>query len=273
MLNSPYNQRWRRIFLVLVLVSVLSYCWYAYRMIPNGSTTMGLIYGVLSLLLVLFLLFYAVRKRWHRCVYGKTEIWLNGHVYLGLLAVLLVFFHAGFRFHELSGVFAAVLLTIVTISGVVGAIFYAILPRRLTEVENNAAPEDVANEMNQLAERIHMMAKTKSQAFREVCQGLMEENTPTGWLGWRILFTQKGGQGSSASFRRLVEKVQTVPASEQPEIQRVILLATQWRDLHEQFRAQMRLKNLLQSWLYLHVPFSAAMVVAIMIHLFLVARY
>ncbi|MEW6323967.1 MAG: hypothetical protein AB1515_01120, partial [Nitrospirota bacterium] len=222
MLNSPYNRPWRRVFLALAAAAALSYGWYAYRMAPSGGTTMGLIYGVIGLVLILFLLFYAVRKRWHRCVYGKTEIWLNGHLYLGLLALLLVYFHAGFRFHELSGALAALLLTVVTISGVAGAVLYALLPRRLTEVESNAAPEDVAKEMNQLAERIYAMGRTKSQAFREVCQGLLEENAPAGWLGWRILFSQQGGSGASAGFRRLVEKVRTVPVSEQQEMQRVM---------------------------------------------------
>jgi hypothetical protein len=272
LLTTRNNRIWRRIGLILAIPLIISYVWYSRQMTPRGGTKVGLIYGVLGLLLILFLLFHAVRKRWHRCVFGKTEVWLNAHIYFGLLAMLLIYMHAGFRFHELSATVATVLLSIVTASGVVGAIFYTLIPRRLSEVKSNIAPEEVSNRMNQLAEKIQKLGQGKSKTLQSACQLFLKENTPTRRMGWRTTFGRSREQILKTD-RRLLEKIQTVPSGEQEELKQLILVANQWRDLHAQFRAQMRLKNLLESWLYLHVPLSVAMVVAIIIHLVVVAYY
>src|ERR1700680_1183088 len=98
LLTTPNNRIWRWIGLILALPLILSYYWYSRQITPQGGTTIGLIYGALGLLLIVFLLFHAVRKRWHRCTYGKTEVWLNAHIYSGLLAMLLIYLHARFPF-------------------------------------------------------------------------------------------------------------------------------------------------------------------------------
>ena len=92
-------------------------------------------------------------------------------------------------------------------------------------------------------------------------------------MGWRLAFGRSGGKRNVLTDRLLAEKIQVIPPNEQEELKQMIFLAKQWRDLNAQFRTQMRLKNLLESWLYLHVPLSVAMVVAIIIHLFVVTYY
>ena len=273
LLTTPNNRTWRRIGIVLAIPLVLSYYWYSQHMTPRGGTTVGLIYGALGLLVISFLLCHAVRKRWHRCVYGKTEVWLNAHIYFGLLAMLLIYMHAGFRFQDLSATVAAGLLSIVTVSGVIGAILYSVMPRHLHEVEGDLAPQEVSDQMNKLAEKVQKLAREKSQAFRSACQLFLEESTPAGWMGWRITFGRSNGEENAPARSRLVEQLHAIPAGEQEELKQVTVLAKQFREMHAQFRTRMRLKNLLESWLYLHVPFSVAMVLAIILHLFAVAYY
>ncbi len=261
-MTTQNSRFWRRLGIILAVPLVLSYYWYSQRMVPRGGTTVGLAYGVLGLLLISFLLFHSVRKRWHRCVYGKTEIWLNAHIYLGLLAMLLIYMHAGFRFQDLSATVAAGLLSVVVVSGVVGTILYTVLPQHLRQVKGNLMPQEVSDKMNELAELIQKATQRKSPSFHSACQLFLEEAT-----------RRRVRKEKVPVLRRLIEQIRVIPAEEQEAMKQVVLLAKQFTEMHAQFRTRMRLKNLLESWLYLHVPFSVAMVLAIILHLFAVAYY
>jgi hypothetical protein len=64
-----------------------------------------------------------------------------------------------------------------------------------------------------------------------------------------------------------------LPDAERGDFQRLAVLATQKRELEYRLAAQMRLQNILQVWLYVHLPMSIAMTVAIVIHIFVVFYY
>lgn len=295
LLTTSNNRLWRFVGIILAIPLVLSYIWYARQMTPHGGTAFGLAYGIAGLLLILFLLFQAVRKRWHRCVFGKNEAWVNAHIYAGLLAMVLIFMHAGFQFREMGATVAAGLLSVVVVSGIIGSILYTVIPRHLHEVKGNLPAQEVSDQMNKLAGNIDEMSQNKSDSFRLACQCFLEMETPRRLLGFTLTFGKIKSQQENFSRRqedkmhgiplgktqgqqgkinrRLEDIIQAIPASEQAQLQQVLSFRKQLRELHTQFRRQMKLKNILESWLYLHVPFSVAMVLAIMIHLLIVAYY
>ena len=51
------------------------------------------------------------------------------------------------------------------------------------------------------------------------------------------------------------------------------MLATQKWELERSLVSQMRLQNLLEAWLYVHLPVSVALMVAVLLHIIIVFYY
>ncbi|MGZ7041795.1 MAG: hypothetical protein ACXVH7_08400, partial [Thermoanaerobaculia bacterium] len=134
---------WRRIFVVLLIAVSASYYWYIKQEFPHGGSRWGLGYGIAGYALILLLAFFGIRKRNYRSTFGTMEQWLQSHIYLGVLVLLILFFHTGGRFNDKIAVTTFVLVAIVVLSGVFGAILYATVPRMLTEVESNLTVDEL----------------------------------------------------------------------------------------------------------------------------------
>src|SRR6266496_1273755 len=121
---------WGKLTLATTLVLVISYIIYSRRVSPNGATLVGLIYGIISFVAILLLMYYGMRKRSYTAKHWSLRAWLSFHVYIGTMTLLLVPLHAGFKFGFDIHTLAYVLLAIVVVSGIVGAALYLLLPRR-----------------------------------------------------------------------------------------------------------------------------------------------
>src|SRR4051812_14652911 len=107
--------------LVIFVVATVAYIIYAQRSLhgPRGGSLIGLAYGIVGSAMILFVMALALKKRWRTLRVGRTHTWLQGHVWLGLLAYPMILYHAGFAF---GGVMTQVLMwcfTIVVLSGVI----------------------------------------------------------------------------------------------------------------------------------------------------------
>jgi len=274
LLLTPESRRWRRLTLGALVLLAASYLWHARRETPHGGSTMGLAYGILAAALLLVLLFLGVRKRWHTSRLGRLESWCQSHVYLGLLMVAVVLCHSGFRFQDRVAVAAFLVLAAVAASGVVGAVLYTVVPLLLTGVETNLAPEEVSRQLNQLGGAMARLAGGRSPALREIARGLLGEDLPGRLAGWRLLLrpprAAAGGEPGQGKWSRWLPEV---PPAEQQELQQLLILARQRRELHQALVRQQRYRNLLALWLYLHVPLSITLLLALAAHLWGAWRY
>jgi|CXWL01.1.fsa_nt_gi hypothetical protein len=267
LLFTPENARWRRWTLLACVPLIASYVWYARRQFPHGGSAMGLAYGFLATFLMLVLLFFAVRKRWHRSRLGTLQGWCQSHVWLGLLVLLVILFHTGFRFEDRVAVAAFVCMAGVSASGAVGAVLYTLVPWLLTGVENNLAPAEISKQLNQTAHVMARLASGKSPVLQRICQTLLAAARP-GWLaGWRLLWRPPDRDARSADdavWQRLLPEV--APA-EQDDLKQLLILSRQYRELELALLAQQRYRNLLAVWLYVHIPLSVALVILVGAHL------
>jgi hypothetical protein len=268
LLRTAESARWRRRSLVVFLGLAASYVLYRWRVdFPHGGSTMGIAYGVLGTLSILVLLYFGVRKRSYRSTFGTLEAWLQSHLYLGLLAAVLILFHTGFRFQDRVAVAAFAVLLVVVASGVWGALVYTSVPRRLTEVEGDLTPAAMAEQLNQLARTMARLATGRSAPFQKVCSGLLAESLPERLAGWKLLFGGGKGRKGGDQAAPWAAELGRVPAAEQEELRQLLVLARQRRELHQRLLAQQRYRNLLDVWLYLHVPLSIALVALVAAHL------
>jgi hypothetical protein len=263
---------WRRIFILLLAGTTASYIWYVRNEYPHGGSRMGIAYGVAGTLLILLETFFGIRKRWYRSRFGTLEQWLQSHIYLGVLVIIVLLFHTGGRFNDTIAVTTFVLVAIVVASGIFGAILYVTVPRLLTEVESNLSVEEISEQLNQLARSMARIASGKSSPFQRIYSELMRESDP-GWLaGWRLLFARMRERKSpiAGDWSKLLALVGN---DEEDELRQMLVISRQRKELLLRLIYQQRYKNFLEAWLYVHVPFTIAVFVFAAVHIVAVFYY
>ncbi len=262
---------WRRIFFVLLILSTASFIWYVQHEYPHGGSRWGLAYGIIGFFLCLLLAFFGIRKRWYRSTFGTVEQWMQSHIYLGILVLVILVFHTGGRFHDKVAVATLILVAIVVSSGVLGAILYVTVPRLLTEVESNLTVDEISEQLNQLSKQMARIASGRSAPFQRIYDQLIREGAP-GWLaGWRLLFARmrrsKAPAGDWANLLSLVQK------DEQEELRQLLVVSRQRKELLIRLVYQQRYKNVLEFWLYIHIPFTILLLVFAIVHVVAVFYY
>jgi hypothetical protein len=265
---------WGKITLLVGLVAIVSYLVYSATTTPHGATVVGLIYGVIGLLAVLLLMYYGIRKRSYRTTHGTLQAWLSSHVFLGVLTLVIIPMHAGFRFGVNIHTLAFVLLALVVVSGMVGTFLYQTIPPRFSASGPEVVSADIDREFVKITQHMRTLCAGKSAALSEACEAEIQRGLPRHHLGWRLIL---GGAATRAQQANPIEAWQAslehVPASERDDLQRLAVLTTQKRELEYRLAIQMRLKNLLEAWLYIHGPLSLAMLLVILLHILLVLYY
>jgi hypothetical protein len=268
---------WAKISLVIAVALVGSYIVYSQQTTPNGRTIAGFLYGVLGLLALLLLMYYGVRKRTYRKKQWSLQGWLSFHCYVGVLTLLIVPMHAGFSLHYNIHTLAFVLLAIVVVSGMVGAGLYYLIPRQFSQFGAELAyvgTSTIDTEINQLLQHMHALSQDKSNAFARKGLEEMQRGLPTRPVGWRLLFHRTPLATSLAThIQEFDADLQNIPAAEREAFKRLGVLATQKWELERRLVSQMRLQNLLEAWLYVHLPISIALMVAVLLHIIVVFYY
>jgi predicted membrane channel-forming protein YqfA (hemolysin III family) len=262
---------WRRIFVVLLLGTSASYVYYSRREFTHGGSTFGLGYGIAGTALILLLAFFGIRKRWYRSRFGTLEQWLQSHIYLGLLVLVVLLFHTGGRFNDRIAVTTLVLAIVVVTSGIFGAILYVIVPRLLTEVESELTVEAIADQLNQLARSMARIASGRSAPFQRIYDELLRQTAPGGLAGWRLIVSRiRKKSQQDADWARLIG---LVPREEQEELRQMLVVSRQRKELLLRLIYQQRYKNVLEFWLYIHVPFTLALLAFAALHVTAVFYY
>jgi hypothetical protein len=262
---------WRRIFFLLLAGFTASFLWYVQHEYPHGGSRWGLAYGVIGLLLCCLLAFFGVRKRWYRSTFGTVEQWMQSHIYLGILVLVILIFHTGGRFHDKVAVATLILVAIVVSSGVLGAILYVTVPRLLTEVESNLTVAEISEQLNQLAKQMARIASGRSAPFQRIYEQLIREAAPEWLAGWRLLFSRmRRAKAPASDWANLLALVQK---DEQEELRQLLVVSRQRKELLIRLIYQQRYKNVLEFWLYIHIPFTILLLLFAIIHVAAVFYY
>ncbi len=263
---------WRRIFVLLLAVVAGTFIWSAKREFPHGGSLIGLIFGTAGYLLILLLAYYGIRKRAYRSTFGTLEQWLQSHIYLGLLVLVLLSLHTGGRFNDTVAVTTFVLAAVVIFSGIAGAIFFVTVPRLLTEVESNLTVEEISQQLNQLGRNMARTASGRSAPFVRIYDGLISESMPGWFAGWRLLFSRLRRKSGAvvADWSKLLT---LVGKDEQDQLRQMLVLSRQRKELLMRLMYQQRYKNILEFWVYIHVPVTVALIAFGTLHVVAVFYY
>ena len=93
---------------------------------PSGTIGNG--YGYAGALLVFMNLSYLIRRRFSSARLGSMRVWLDIHVFTGLLAAVFVSFHSAFQLRTPIATWTSVSLGVVVATGLLGRFLYALSP-------------------------------------------------------------------------------------------------------------------------------------------------
>ena len=93
---------------------------------PSGTVGNG--YGWVAAVLVVMNLSYLIRRRFGGSTLGSMRVWLDIHVFTGLIAASLVSFHSAFQLRTPIATASTISLALVVLTGLIGRFLYALAP-------------------------------------------------------------------------------------------------------------------------------------------------
>ncbi|MEX0818605.1 MAG: hypothetical protein WD070_03400 [Pirellulaceae bacterium] len=263
--------------ILTILAFVLSSCLYvAYAASspggPSGGSWQGLGFGVAGSALMGFAGLLAGRKKLPRLSLGTARFWLKAHIWLGLLSVPLILFHAGFRWGGLLEQLLLLVFALVIASGIAGVVFQQYLPRVMKDATSREA----------MFEQVpHACAALRATADAQVvaaCGSLFPppDDAPTEHERLREFYVESVRPFLAAQIDRssplwnasraeaVFSQMQyTVPVSSRGTFTRLASICDERRELAR----QVRLHKWLHFWLFFHVPLSMSLLVLALAHI------
>jgi hypothetical protein len=117
------HKPWATTAVVLLVASLIAYFWYASTQPggPRGGTAVGLTFGIIGYAFMLFEGLLGARKKVPVWRLGRAQSWMRGHLWIGLVTLPLILFHAGFAFRGPLTLVLMILFFVVYLSGIFGA--------------------------------------------------------------------------------------------------------------------------------------------------------
>ncbi|MFQ6004995.1 MAG: hypothetical protein ACE5OQ_05765 [Woeseia sp.] len=254
----------------------------------NGGTPLGYTLGTLGALMILWFTWFGVRKRRYTSTLGTVQGWLSAHVYLGIALVIIVLLHTGFQFGLNVHTLALLLMLLVVASGIYGVFVYIRYPDRLSENRGGSNCAELVDQLGDIDRRSRKMADNLSKEFQELVTSGISRTQLGGSLWARlrgrdqsqvVLQGSNGSEvvpnpGQEAALDWLAEQQsRSTDPTAVTTIGELSALLRNKRKLLRQLSEDMRLQARIEAWLYAHVPLTAALLVALVVHIVTVFLY
>ena len=222
---------------------------------------------------ILFLGFFRVRKHLSMFSLIKTRWWFAAHTIGGLLAVAFYILHVDSWWPHSGYVqLLALLMILVTISGMLGYLIQTIFPPRLTQQGSEILFSQIPEAVSQVkiaAEEL-MLEANKVTGHETLARHYLETLK---WFFQKPRFVLShifgGRQADHWLSQQFVTVERYLDKTEKEYSARLEKLARKKLDIDFNYAIQ----GLLQYWLLFHVPLSAALIVMSLWHLLLVNIY
>lgn len=264
--------RWLKISLGLSLLVLLGYILIDVQPRHNGGSWYGYTLGTIGALLILWLTMLGVRKRAMTRGRWSLKAWTSAHVYLGLSLIMVATLHAGFQFGWNVHTLAYALMMLVIISGIFGISVYSALPQELSNNRAEMTKPQMIDAILKLDRQLQIAAQPLSGQDTEVVRWSTEDDPFRGGL-MRRLSGKYPRCGTAAALRELLRRASTATGEQEVALDAVVDLLERKSAALSRIRRHLRIKALLEVWLYVHVPFTFALIAALAAHIVSVFFY
>jgi hypothetical protein len=269
------HRKWLAASLIILGASTAMYIPYAVRS-PQGATggsALGLTFGIIGSAFMLFAGLLAGRKKFPIWRLGRAQTWMRGHLWLGLLSLPIILFHAGFRFGGPLTSALMWLLIVVVASGVFGAVLQHYMPHMMTtQVPSETIFEQIQHVRDQL-----VVGADETIAAAEASATAEESTAPLADFYRREMRPFLASRGKRHQLLSNPDRSRStfeglrmlLPLGFQDAAKRLEQICEEERQL----RRQSLLHHWLHGWLMLHIPLSFALLLLGVIHAITALRY
>ncbi len=277
----------------LAIISTAAYILYAVETPggPRGGSIMGLTFGIAGYALMLYAGLLGARKRVPTWRIGRAQTWMRGHLWLGLLSLLLILFHSGFAFRGPLTFVLMLLFFIVIGSGILGAAIQHYVPSFMTSrVPLETIYEEIPHVRAQLREEADQLASaicgpldgTVTEETPEHSQTVLVEIEHDDRERFREVYLHKvrpylaEPETSGAELADPLRSGETFEALRRllaPPVHGVLDDLENICVEEQQLSRQIRIYRWLHAWLLVHVPLSIGLLVLGAVHAVMALRY
>jgi hypothetical protein len=264
--------RWFKAALALCALAAVAYLWHEPPLKPYGGTWLGYTLGTVGALLIVWLLWYGVRKRRYASTSGTVQGWLSAHVYLGVALVVIVTLHTGFELGWNVHTLAYLLMLLVVASGFYGVFVYMRVPGAMTANLGEETLEAIVLRVGDLDREM----REKALSLPDVLFALVEKSVQGTRLGGGFVRIVRGtdpGCPTAAAVREWPQHAKRLTGDSAKLDKEVFGLLLQKQQLLGRARRDLRYKAILYLWLYVHVPLAFMLLAALIAHVVSVFIY
>lgn len=267
------NYRFAKVAVVVAALAIGLYVWYVPPGGRSGGTWVGYGLGTVGALLILWLLWFGVRKRRYATGTATTLLaWLSAHVYLGATLIVIATLHAAFEVGWNVHTLAYALMLFVIFSGFYGVYVYLVVPRRLTDNLGEHTRSSLLLQIADLDKQARELALGLPDTFnRLVLTAAQETRIGGSWL------RQLSGRDPACPTTVAVDRLQALGKSLRGEEarlnQQVYTVLLRKQEMLTKVRRDVAFKARIDLWLYFHVPASLALLAALIAHVLSVFYY
>lgn len=264
--------RWLKIGAGLAGLAVLGYAAIPAAPGPYGGSWFGYALGTAGAGLIVWLALLGVRKRNMTPGRWSLKAWTSAHVWLGLALIVVATLHTGLRLGWNLATLAWVLMMLVIGSGVYGIAVYATLPASIGRNRDELTQAEMMEGLRAIDRQLLDAAQPLPAIEAEWVLAATAQSPFSAGLRERLT-----GRAHDCATRSAIEALRApLPAASEAvaaATERVTRLLGKRRALLERIRAGMRMRALLEVWLYVHVPLTVALLAALAAHIVSVFYY
>lgn len=233
---------------------------------PGSWVTVRWLTGLTGLASIVWVMAYPARKQVYRRRVGALRYWMLSHIYIGVLAGVLLLVHGGTSSGGALTTFLMISFDLVIASGLFGAACYVIVPRFMTRIEREPLLiEDLEARREELrAELVRVGRETTNPELNELIQRKVRRR----FLGLGYLFRQYFRRedlaamlaSARAEFRDAAAKMSRIDDAR-------LMEAVENAATLRRVDALVLLHHLLKLWVAPHVLFTSIMLVLMVIHI------
>jgi hypothetical protein len=258
--------RWLRVNLILIALFIAGYVLHNPIGGRGGGTWYGYISGGFGAAAILYLSWYAIRKRSYHAANSTLRGCLSIHAWLGLSLLFIVPLHCAFEFGWNVHTLAFALMVVTILSGLYGAILYMALPY---EIYANRGGGSIKSLLEQLESVEAELGRVLSQAPNSIHTLIDRLNVifdPSLTKVFRLKI-------SPIDHKSAASLLAAIPQNEQDAALKLISIVERKRDIIVRVIHEVKIMTKIRGWLYVHIPMCAALLTALAIHIFSVFYY
>lgn len=238
----------------------------------NGGSWFGYTLGTIGVLLILWLTLLGYRKRRMTSGAWSLKAWTSAHVYLGLSLAVIGTLHAGFQLGWNVHTLAWALMMLVIASGLWGITAYSTLPVALSNNRDERTQAQMLDDVRALDRQLHEAAQPLNPHDAAIVRTSLEQDPFAGSIVSRL--TGRYPRCATSRARAAIR----VTTGSHPDfghdpLEKVDALLGRKQAALTRLRRHLKLRALLEVWLYIHVPLTFALIVALGAHIVSVFFY